>query len=49
MAELGHKHLVAFAVNIKGIVIEYNNIFVWHKSEDINKNRLFQNFQLILI
>ena len=35
--------------HFKGIVIDYNNIFIWHKSEDINKNRLFQKFQLILI
>ena len=31
------------------IVSDYNNIFVLHKSEDINKNRLFQKLQLILI
>ena len=25
------------------------NIFLWHKSEDINKKRLFPKFQLFLI
>ena len=34
---------------VKGIVSDYNNIFLLHKSEDITKNRLFPNFQLILI
>ena len=35
-------------VMIKGIVSNSNNIFLWHKSEDINK-RLFPKFQLIPI
>ena len=34
---------------IKGIVSDFNNIFLWHKSEDINKKRLFPKFQLIPI
>ena len=34
---------------IKGIFCESNNIFLWHKSEDINKKRLIPKFQLILI
>ena len=33
----------------KGIFSDSNNIFLWHKSEDINKKRLFPKFQLILI
>ena len=34
---------------VKGIFSDSNNIFLWHKSEDINKKRLFPKFQLILI
>ena len=34
---------------VKGIFCDSNNIFLWHKSEDINKKRLFPEFQLILI
>ena len=34
---------------LKGIFSDSNNIFLWHKSEDINKKRLFPKFQLILI
>ena len=34
---------------IKGIFRDSNNIFLWHKSEDINKKWLFPKFQLILI
>ena len=34
---------------LKGIFSDSNNIFLWHKSEDINKKKLFPKFQLILI
>ena len=33
----------------KGIFTDSRNIFLWHKSEDIIKKRLFPNFQMILI
>ena len=33
--------------NVKGIVTDSNNIFLWHVSEDINKKSLFPKFQLI--
>ena len=33
-------------VCIKGIVSDYNNIFVWHKSKDINKNRFFSKISV---
>ena len=35
--------------SLKGIFSDSNNIFLWHKSEDINKKKLFPMFQLILI
>ena len=31
----------------KGIVIDSNNIFLWHESEDIHKKSLFPKVQLI--
>ena len=34
---------------LKGIFSDSNNIFLWHKSEDINKKSLFPKFQLIPI
>ena len=34
---------------IKGIVTDSNNIFLRHKSEDIDKKGYFPKFQLILI
>ena len=34
---------------IKGIFSDSNSTFLWHKSYDINKNRLFPKFPLILI
>ena len=34
---------------VKGIVSNYNNIFLWHESEDINKKSLFPKCQLIPI
>ena len=34
---------------LEGIFSDSNNIFLWHKSEDNNKKRLFPKFQLILI
>ena len=34
---------------LKGIVSDYNNIFLWHESEDINERNLFPKFQLIPI
>ena len=40
-------YLIVF--KLKGIFSDSNNIFLWHKSEDINKKRLFPKFQLILI
>ena len=40
----GSQMLISF---IKGIVSDSNNIFLWHKSQDINKIRLFPKFQLI--
>ena len=41
---------VMFEGQIKGIFSDSNNIFLWHKLEDINKKkRLFPKFQLILI
>ena len=36
-------------MHLKGIFSDSNNIFLWHKSENINKKRLFPKFQLILI
>ena len=36
-------------IKSKGIVSDSNSIFLWHKSEDINKNRLFEKLQLITI
>ena len=36
-------------LRFKGIFSDSNNIFLWHKSEDINKKMLFPKFQLILI
>ena len=35
--------------SIKGIFTDSNNIFLWHKSEGINKKKLFPKFQLIQI
>ena len=32
-----------------GIVSDFNNIFLWHESEDIKKKILFPKFQLIPI
>ena len=29
---------------LKGIVSDSNNIFLWHKAEDINKKGYFQHF-----
>ena len=34
---------------MKGIFSDFNNIFLWHKSEDINQKSLFPKFQLIPI
>ena len=34
---------------LKGIVSDSNNIILCHKSEDINKKRLFPKFQIISI
>ena len=36
-------------IDFKGIVSDSNNIFLWHESEDINKESLFPTFQLGLI
>ena len=33
----------------KGIFSDFNKIFLWHESEDINKKSLFPKFQLIPI
>ena len=38
-----------FDFYIKGIFSDSNSTFLWHKSGDINKKRLFPKFQLILI
>ena len=35
------------SMELKGIVSDSNNIFLWHESEDINKKSLFPKFQLI--
>ena len=43
------KSLIYLGCNVKGIFSDSNNIFLWHKSEDIKKKRLFPKFQLILI
>ena len=47
-------HLEDFCENmmvtiIKGIFSDSNNIFLWHESDDINKNSLFPKSQLIPI
>ena len=36
-------------VHIKGIFSDFNNIFLWHESEDVHKKSLFPKFQLIPI
>ena len=42
-------HCANFVISkpqVKGIVSDSNNIFLWHESEDINKESLFPTFQL---
>ena len=57
-SDLCHKKMLLQSLNIplipilalnklKGVVIDSNNIFLWHESEDINKKSLFPKFQLI--
>ena len=41
-------YIVKFKL-VKGIFNDYNNIFLWYESEDINKKSLFSKFQLIPI
>ena len=41
------KRLDQFRWNFKEIFSDSNNIFLWRKSEDINKKSLFPKFQLI--
>ena len=36
-------------VDLNGIVSDYNNIFLWQKSKDMNKKILSLKFQLVLI
>ena len=36
-------------LTLKGIFTDFNNIFLWHESENINKKSLFPKFQLIPI
>ena len=43
-AGLKHNHF-----DVKGIVSDSNNIFLWYESEDVNKKSLFPKFQLIPI
>ena len=38
------KHTSYQPNEFKGIVSDYNNVFSWHKLEDINKISFFQNF-----
>ena len=35
---------ISVQIDINGIVSDSNKIFLWHKSENINKKGYFQNF-----
>ena len=40
---------MSLPTDTKGIFSDFNNIFLWHESEDTNKKSLFPKFQLIPI
>ena len=42
-------HHIFLSFNLKGIVSDSNNIFLWQKLEDIKEKRLFPKFQSIPI
>ena len=38
------ENVTVMVTKFKGIFTDFNNLFLWHESEDIKKKTYFQNF-----